>query len=350
MKKIVFFMSVCFLVSCNSDDSVYEDIDTPNDTYQFIVPENFPQLKYTYAQNPLTTNGIELGRKLFYEGRLSSTNQVSCAFCHEQSSAFTHHGHDLSHGVNDLIGKRNTPAIQNLAFLSEYFYDGASSNLEMVPIVPIHNELEMNETLPSIISKLQNDPKYVKMFANAFEDKKVSSKNMLKALAQFMTVMISSNSKYDKYVRNEEGGGFSDDEKEGKALFNQKCAACHATDLFTDFSFRNNGLPVNPRLNDLGREEVSGNSLDRYKFKVPSLRNVALTAPYMHDGRFGSLESVLNFYNDGMVDSQTIDPLLKNNHSVGLSLSSKEKKLIIQFLNTLTDFEFIQNPKYKNPE
>lgn len=341
-------MNLGLLFSCNSNDSDYQNIDEVNEAYQLTVPANFPDMKYLYLNNPLTTKGIELGRTLFYDGRLSSNNQVSCAFCHEQASAFTHHGHDLSHGVDDKIGKRNTPAIQNLAFVSEYFYDGASNNLEMVSIVPIHNELEMNETLPSIISKIETDPKYIRLFELAFPNQKISSQNMLKALAQFMTVMISANSKYDKYVRNEVGGEFSVDEKKGLDIFKNKCASCHATDLFTDNSFRNNGLSPNPRLNDLGREEVSGNPTDRYKFKVPSLRNVTLTAPYMHDGRFGSLQSVLNFYTNGIVDSQTLDPSLKDGNSIGISLSVEEKNLLIMFLQTLTDSEFISNPNFKN--
>ena len=348
MKKFILFISLGLLFSCSSNDSDYQDIDEVNEAYQLQIPTNFPELKYNFQNNPLTTKGIELGRELFYDGRLSSNNQVSCAFCHEQKDAFTHHGHDLSHGVDDKIGKRNTPAIQNLAFSTEYFFDGASNNLEMVSISPIYNELEMNENLPSIISKIETDPKYIKLFQLAFPDQKISSQNMLKALAQFMTVMISSNSKYDKYVRNEAGGDFTSDEKAGLALFKQNCASCHATDLFTDHSFRNNGLPPNPRLNDLGREEVSGNSADRYKFKVPSLRNVALTAPYMHDGRFGSLQSVLNFYDNGMVDSETIDSVLKNGSTLGISLNPKEKEQLIAFLKTLTDHDFITNAQFKN--
>lgn len=347
MKKFILFFSLGLLFSCNPNDSDYQDIDEVNEAYYLNIPSNFPELKYNFPNNPLTHKGVELGRELFYDGRLSSNNQVSCAFCHEQKDAFTHHGHDLSHGVDDKIGRRNTPSIQNMAFVSEYFFDGASNNLEMLSIVPIHNELEMNETLPSIISKIETDPKYIKLFQLAFPDQKISSQNMLKALAQFMTVMISSNSKYDKYVRNESGVTFTSDEKKGLEIFKNKCSNCHATDLFTDNSFRNNGLPPNSRLNDLGREEVSGAPQDRYKFKVPSLRNVALTAPYMHDGRFGSLQSVLNFYTNGVVDSETLDPSLKHGSQLGVVLTAEEKELLITFMQTLTDVEFISNPIFK---
>lgn len=344
-KNILIFSLAFILMACSKEEDAYEDINLP---INFEKPSNFPDLAYTFPNNPLTEKGFELGRKLFFDGRLSRTGIVSCNFCHEQPSAFTHHGHDLSHGVDDLIGIRNTPSVQNMAFQTEYFFDGASNNLEMVSIVPIHNPVEMDETLPSIISKLQADPAYRKLFAQAFPDGLVNSTNMLKALAQYMTLLISSNSKYDKHVRNESGGNFTALELQGKEIFQQKCSVCHATDIFTDNSFRNTGLPPNPFINDLGREEVSGNPADRYKFKVPSLRNVELTAPYMHDGRLGSLESVLNFYTNGVQDSPTLDPLLKQNGTLGIPLSNQEKTALIAFLKTLTDYDFVTNPKFNH--
>ena len=343
MRKFAVLISGMLLLSCNTDDEKYFAINHP---IQLQVPANFPSLDYQFINNPLTEKGFELGRKLFYDGRLSSDGIVSCAFCHEQQHAFTHHGHDLSHGVRDLIGTRNTPALQNLAFQTEYFFDGASNNLEMVALVPIHNPVEMNETLPGIIEKLQGDRDYQRLFAAAFENKAVNSTNMLKALAQYMTLLISADSRYDQYVRNENGVSFTAKEKQGLAVFRAKCTTCHASDLFTDHSFRNNGLPVNQRLNDLGREEVTGHPSDRYKFKVPSLRNIALTAPYMHDGRFGSLEAVLAFYEEGVQDGETLDPVLRQNGRLGIRLNPEEKEALLAFLKTLTDESFIQNSKY----
>lgn len=338
---VIILLSLAFL-NCSSDND-YIDINEP---IHFEKPSNFPELAYTFPNNPLSTKGFELGRKLFFDGRLSRNNIVSCNFCHEQPFAFTHHGHDLSHGVDDLIGIRNAPAVQNMAFQTEYFYDGASNNLEMVSIVPIHNPVEMDETLPSIINKIKDDASYKKLFAQAFPDGEINSTNLLKALAQYMTLLVSANSKYDKHVRQEPQGDFSPLELQGKAIFQEKCAQCHATDLFTDNSFRNNGLPPNPWINDLGREEVSGDPADRYKFKVPSLRNVALTAPYMHDGRLGSLESVLNFYTHGVQESPTLDPLLFQNGIRGIPMTNEEKQAIIAFLHTLTDHDFVTNPKF----
>lgn len=326
--------------SCQQDD--YQMVRRDNLRIDIEIPEGFPPLQYRFVNNPITEKGVELGKKLFTDGRFSADNMVSCSFCHDRSYAFTHHGHDLSHGVFDQVGLRNTPALQNLAWYSEYFYDGASNNLEMVSIVPIHNELEMAETLPSIIAKIKDDKSYQQLFLDAYGSTEVTSEGMLKALAQFMTTLISANSKYDKWKKNSQGNALSALELQGYEVFLNKCSSCHSTELFSDQTFRNNGLPANPRINDLGRELVSGSPNDRYKFKVPSLRNVDITAPYMHDGRFGSLESVLNFYEFGMVYSETIDPLLvREDGSVGIDFEAGEKEALIAFLKTLTDYEFI---------
>jgi len=342
--KPIILCLLLMVASCNSEDD-YSAI-AENSPYEFTVPSNFPEMQQDISNNYPTKYGVELGKKLFYDARLSKDNTISCAFCHEQSSAFTHHGHDFSHGINNLIGNRNAPAVQNMAFQSEYFYDGASNSIEMLSIVPIHNPVEMDETLPEIAEKLKQDAEYVRLFKGSFENQQISSANILKALGQFMTVMISADSKYDKYVRNEIGGTLNAQELQGLDLFQNNCASCHATDLFTDNSFRNNGLPPNPNLNDLGRETVTGFEYDRYKFKVPSLRNVALTAPYMHDGRFGSLQSVLNFYSNGIQNTQNLDPLMQQHGTLGIQLTQEEKEAIIAFLKTLTDEKFISNPAF----
>lgn len=339
--RLVMILSALILFCSCSKDELYENIPE-NEKYVLKIPSNFPQIKQDIQNNYPTTMGVILGRKLFYDARLSRDNTISCAFCHEQKFAFTHHGHDLSHGIDNLEGIRNAPSVQNLLFQEQYFYDGASESMQMLSIVPIHNPVEMAETLPNIINKLNQDPSYKNLFRAVFHTEEITSSNVLNALAQFMTIMISADSRYDKYVRKE-GAVLDDQEVLGMELFEQKCAQCHATDLFTDHSFRNNGLPVNPRLNDKGRETVTGFRVDRYKFKVPSLRNVALTAPYMHDGRFRSLESVLNFYSDGIQETENLDSLLKSNERVGIFLTDAEKQALIAFLKTLTDETFINN-------
>lgn len=342
MRKIILILLPLFFMSCSKDDE-YTEI---NERLDFKVPSNFPALAQDIEINYPTQKGFELGRRLFYDADLSADGTISCSFCHEQAFAFTHHGHIFSHGIHDQEGTRNAPAVQNGVFMSEYFYDGASNSLEMLSIVPIHNPVEMDETLEGISAKLKKDKSYVKMFSQAFDGGDVTSGNILKALGQFMTMMVSANSRYDKYVRNEPGGTMSEQELRGMQLFAQKCASCHKADLFTDNSFRNNGLLPNQLLDDRGREKVTGFEYDLYKFKVPSLRNAELTAPYMHDGRFGSLESVLNFYASGVRDSETLDPLLNTNGVLGVQLTQEDKEAIIAFIKTLTDEEYINNPLF----
>jgi cytochrome c peroxidase len=332
------------MFSCSNNDDLGVYVPRP---ISFEVPSNFPDLVYNLDNNPLTEEGFELGKRLFYEGRLSVNNSIPCAFCHEQAFAFTHHGHNLSHGVNGGIGFRNSQPIQNLGFQSEFMWDGSASHLDLQPIIPITSHLEMGETLSNVIQKLNSDQSYRQQFKRAFDDGEVNSANMLKALSQFMVMMVSSNSKYDKYVRNEDNVTLTPIEMDGLNTFQNKCASCHATDLFSDQSYRNNGLTVNPVLNDKGRFLLFENPNDLYKFKVPSLRNVEVSYPYMHDGRFTTLEAVLNFYDSGMFDNGNVDPSLqRGDGSFGISLSAYEKESIIAFLKTLTDNEFLTDERF----
>ncbi|MDO6674185.1 cytochrome c peroxidase [Tenacibaculum sp. 1_MG-2023] len=341
MKKLMIALLVCSFFSCKQED-VYTNVELA-----FEQPSNFPEPHYNLSSNPITEKGFELGKKLFYEGKLSSDGVVSCAFCHQQKFAFTHHGHQLSHGVEDREGTRNTPPVQNMAFQKQFSWDGAAFHLDIFPIIPITNPVEMDETVTNILEKLRQDAAYLKLFSQAFEDGEINADNTFKAMSQFMLMMVSANSKYDKYVRVEKGGEFSEQEKKGLALFKSKCASCHTSDLFTDDAFRNNGLPINAEINDLGRMTVTLLEEDKYKFKVPSLRNIELTAPYMHDGRFGSLKSVLNFYATGVQETQNLDPILKNeNGKTGIPLNEQEKEDIIAFLKTLTDEEFITDKRF----
>lgn len=344
MKNIYRLLVLSLLFwSCtsNNDDSDYQNI--PID---FQVPSNFPPMAYNMANNPLTEKGFELGKKIFYDGRLASDGVVSCGFCHIQEDAFTHHGHTFSHGVGEGVGIRNAPPVQNMAFQNQFFWDGAANHIELLSMVPIANEQEMNGNIINIINMLKNDAEYKKLFAQAFPNQDINSEYILKALSQFMTMLTSSNSRFDKYRRNEAGGTLTSNELAGYALFNQKCASCHASDIFTDNSFRNNGLPINPALNDTGRFRVTENEEEKYKFKVPSLRNIEKTAPYMHDGRFYTLEAVLNHYDSGVANTQNLDASLSNLGTLGIPLSPTEKMQLIAFLKTLTDNEFLTNPKF----
>lgn len=342
MKYLVSIIFFLVLTSCSkSEDEEYHDVPI-----NFEIPSNFPALAYNLQANPITQKGFELGRKLFYDPRLSSDGTISCAFCHEQKSAFTHHGHTVSQGVNGQTGTRNSPAIQNLGYQTSFMFDGATEHLNLQPIIPITSEIEMNGNFTQIVALLNSDSQYKNLFSKAFPIKPINTENMLKAMAQFMVMVTSSNSKFDKFRRNESGGNLTQDEAQGYALFNQKCASCHATDLQTDNSFRNNGLAVNSFVNDEGRYRVTLLESDKYKFKVPSLRNIEKTKPYMHDGRFLTLEAVLDHYSNGVVNSATLDPSLNNSGTLGIALSSSEKTKIIAFLKTLTDNQYLNDARF----
>ncbi|MEZ7515129.1 cytochrome-c peroxidase [Flavobacterium frigidarium] len=341
--KINYFLwlLIPLLLSCSNEGEEY--VNLPLD---FAVPSNFPNLQYDIAANPPTEKGFELGKKLFYDGRLASDGLVSCGFCHIQADAFTHHGHTVSHGVDNALGTRNAPSIQNLAYQSIFMYDGAANHLDLQPIIPLTSEIEMNGDLTAILAMMKADKEYQNLFKASFTDGAVSIENMLKALSQFMVMLTSSNSKFDHYRRNEAGGELTVDESAGYALFKTKCASCHATDLQTDDSFRNNGLAINPLINDVGRYRVTELVQDYYKFKVPSLRNVEKSSPYMHDGRFGTLEAVLDHYSSGVNGSLTLDPILQNDGKIGIAISAKEKLQLIAFLKTLTDNQYLTDKRF----
>lgn len=306
------------------------------------IPSNFPAATYALDRNPITKEGFELGRKLFYDGLLSRDGTISCGSCHIQGSAFTHHGHDVSHGIDDRLGVRNSPAIMNLAWNRFFFWDGGVFDLDLQPLSPIENPVEMDEHIPNVITKLKQHKDYPALFNRVFGPGEINADKMLKALSQFMLQCVSAESKYDKYIRNE-GVQLTTDELAGLTIFKQKCATCHSTDLFTDNAFHNNGL-IPTLFNDSGRFRVTLQPQDMHLFKTPSLRNIAKTAPYMHDGRFLNLQAVLDHYSSGIQNSTTLDPLLKPNGIPGLPLSDTEKAQLIAFLQTLTDDAFIRNP------
>lgn len=320
---------IFLFTSCNSD---------VEDKFEFNLPSHFPEPTYDFSKNKITKEGFELGRKLFYDGILSRDGSTSCGSCHIQSSAFTHHGHDLSHGIDDLVGDRNAPAIMNMAWSPTFFWDGGVHELDLFAVAPIENPVEMDEQLDNVLNKLRNHKEYPKLFKNAFGVGEITTNNFLKALSQFQLALISANSKYDQYLLGDKNA-LNQEERLGLTIFEKKCGACHSGPLFTDFSFRNNGIL---HFGDLGRARITLQEEDEYKFKVPSLRNITLTAPYMHDGRFYTLEAVLNHYTDQITPSKNLDPLLTNN----ITLDDFEKKAIIAFLNTLTDKEFTTNRKF----
>ena len=310
---------------------------------KFIVPKGWPQPSYDFKSNPLTEEGFALGKKLFYDPRLSKDNSISCGTCHQQFAAFSTFDHPLSHGFNNQQTLRNAPAIQNLAWQTNFMADGGITHLDLQPLAPITAENEMAETLENIIAKIKADKEYAKLFLAAYGDATINTQRIGKALSQFMLLMISSNSKYDKVMQGTDS--FSLPEKLGYDIFQQKCASCHPAPLFTDNQYRNVGLPQDEVLKDLGRMRITNQSADSLKFKVPSLRNIALTAPYGHDGRFFSLANVFEHYRKQMVLGPTTDAQLSNR----LALSNFEIGQLKAFLNCLTDTVFAKDPRFSEP-
>jgi cytochrome c peroxidase len=308
----------------------------------FLPPSNFPRPVYDLAKNGFSKKKFELGRRLFYDGLLSRNGTISCGTCHVQASAFSHHGHRLSHGIDDSLGLRNAPALQNLAWATTFMWDGSVKDLDLQPFIPITNHVEMDESVEKLVHKIEADNVYPMLFENAYGSKEITTSRVMQALSQFMIGMVSANSKYDKVMRKE-GVAFTEDESKGYGIFRSKCASCHKEPFFTDFSVRNNGLY--PFSKDFGRMGITNVETDKYKFKVPSLRNITHTAPYMHDGRFKKLDNVLEHYTSGVQPTANIDPLLMQpSGAMGLALSPSDKESLKAFLATLTDSTYMSNP------
>ena len=311
------------------------------DNHFFNPPDYFPKPVYNFEQSPLDSNKIELGRILFYDPILSKDNTISCASCHSPFNAFAHTDHDLSHGIFDSIGNRNAPALFNLAWQKTFMWDGAINHLDMQALAPISHPSEMGSNINEVIKKLNESKAYKELFLNAFQDSTISTSKILKALSQFQLTLVSSNTKYDKVKMGKET--FTEQEKNGYQLYKNNCASCHSEPFFSNYNFENNGLPIDPTLNDMGRYVITENENDKRKFKVPSLRNLSFTYPYMHDGRFMTLQEVINHYTSGIEYSETLS--LQFNKSI--ELSSNEKVDLISFLLTLNDKDFVFNKKHQ---
>ncbi|MGJ1285741.1 cytochrome-c peroxidase [Sphingobacterium spiritivorum] len=346
MKKISVLLVLTLLIwACKKGEDTLPDL-FPG----FMKSAHFPDPVYDFSRNEISSEGFELGKRLFYEPRLSRNNTIACGSCHIQSAAFTHHGHDVSHGIDDRLGTRNPMPIMNMAWQKEFFWDGGVFDLDLAAVNAITNPVEMDETVPNVLRKLRAHPEYPALFKRAFGSEEITDARFFKALSQFMLMAVSDQSKYDKVRRNEEGASFTASEQRGYLFFQKNCSTCHSEPLFTDRSYRNNGLEPN-RSNDIGRDSVTLNPADKYKFKVPSLRNLAYTAPYMHDGRFLTLNRVIEHYRSGMVDSPTLDTVFrKQDGRLGIPMTEQEKEDLLAFLNTLNDRAFVTNSLLAEPE
>ena len=314
---------------------------TTSSNFELQVPEHFPEPWYKFGKNKLSPEGVALGRKLFYDPILSENNQVSCGSCHHQDAGFSDPGMAFSLGTQGKPGMRNSTALANMVWMPSFMADGGINHIEVMPIAPLTDSLEMNEDLLSILSKLNKHPEYPILFSDAFGEDSITDQKMLYALAQFMSVMISGNSKYDQVYQGLVN--FDASEASGYQIFQARCASCHREPLLSDFSYRNNGLDSISA--DPGRSRISLREEDHGKFKVPGLRNVEFSAPYMHDGRFEDLMSVIEHYNEGLARPVNLDSSL----TVPLNLTGQDKQDLLAFLKSLTDYEYITNTSLSDP-
>ena len=347
--KILYFFTgfFCFLIiadACKKDKNP-DAIPGPT-PYNLVIPNGLPPMPIP-AANPLTAEGVALGRKLFYDPVLSHNRQMSCASCHNQNFAFSDSGKQYSTGIDGNKGTRNAMTLVNLGYQKNFFWDGGAATLEDQVIGPIQNPLEMHETIANAVQKLKDDPFYPALFKKAFDADSISSTLIMKAIAQFERTMVSGNSRYDKYKRGE--GALTAQELNGLELYEDgakgDCTHCHTMgSTFSDFEFRNNG--VDSIYADAGRYIITLKASDSGKFKTPSLRNVAVTAPYMHDGRFTTLQQCLDHYNTGFHYTNNLDIVLKV--APKGRMSTQDMADIIAFLNTLTDSAFLNNPDFRH--
>ena len=338
--KISFLLMFSFIMTCCKKK---EEITTYLQTTPYVLElkSGFPPLEID-EDNPLTQEGVYLGRHLFWDQRLSGGNSMSCATCHNPQKAFAE-AYPLSIGVNGDTSLRNSMVLQNLAWANDFFWDGRVLTLEEQVLSTVVKSTEMDENWTDFLNEIKYDTKYNQLFYEAFGTTQPDSMHVAKAIAQFLKTMVSQDSKFDKVMRGE--ANFTPDENAGYSSFNSfsggDCFHCHGTEMFMDNDFHNNGLDAN-NFADLGLANISNNPDDIAKFKTPTLRNIEFTAPYMHDGRFSTLEEVIEHYNSGGNYSPTVDPLMKK-IGVGLQLTNTEKQDLINFLKALSDYDFINN-------
>jgi cytochrome c peroxidase len=337
MKTVsIVFSILLLLLSCSRENVADPMHDNPE--IQLDIPQGFPPLNGAVNKNKPTKYGVELGEKLFHEKKFSGNNTISCASCHHQSSAFADNNAQAI-GIYGRVGLRNTPPIQNLAFMKLYNWDGNKLTLESQPLVPIITHEEMNSSILEVIEKIRDDYDYKDLFRKAFGDEGITPDRIYRSIAQYEYTLISANSKYDKVKRND-GETFTESEARGYQAFTIKCASCHSTELFTDQSFRNVGFPLNPSPEEAGRGRVTWLPADYMRFRVPSLRNAEYTAPYGSFGQFPTLRAVLDYFDNGVLDADNLDPILKDNGN-RIPLSEQEKDDIISFIKTLSDRTFV---------
>lgn len=352
MNYRILLFSLLLLAACKRDDISTDDKLIDYNPTPYTLPiAHFPPPTLP-SDNLLTEEGILLGKLLFNDPILSRTGTQSCASCHHQAFAFSDTAR-FSLGVRGLPGERNSMSIANMAWNTNgFFWDGRAELLRHQVLMPIEDPLEMDEKLSNVLEKLNQHTEYKNKLFKAFGTRTWNTDLLAKALEQYTLSLVSNQSKYDRYVRGEDT--LSALEERGRVLFfteynpffpeisGADCAHCHSGSNFSNNLYINNGLDAEGAWKDIGREKVTQRASDRGKFKVTTLRNIALTAPYMSDGRFKTLEEVIDHYDHGIKNSSTLDPALAYTLETGLRLSEADKKALIAFLHTLTDYAFIK--------
>ena len=361
IKSISFLAILALLIfACQKDEDSSDTGPTASlDETPYILEYGDLPEPILPDDNALTEQKVKLGKMLFFEKMLSKDGSQSCAGCHRQPDGFSDTAR-LSIGVEGLPGKRQAMAVFNMAWnTNEFFWDGRAHLLRDQSLKPIQDPLEMNETLENVVAKLSASRMYTDQFIRAFGDKVVTPERMSLAMEQFMLSIVSNKSKYDEYLAG--NATLTASEERGMNLFNTEynpsfpnlsgadCAHCHSGPNFENDKYMNNGLDTDAGITDIGREMVTKQPMDKAKFKVPSLRNIELTPPYMHDGRFKTLEEVVDHYDNGLKFSTTIDPALENTRQQGLMLDDQDKSDLVAFLKTLTDYSMGNNPEYADP-
>ncbi len=358
LRNTVFIMlPICFVViinSCKPDKVVVED---PIDEPYTLEIGSFPNPDIA-VDNPLTREGVKLGRMLFYEKMLSRNNTQACASCHNQQTAFSD-TNKFSIGIKGLPGGRHAMSVFNMAWNTNgFFWDGRSHLLRDQSLKPIQDGLEMDETLVNVVNKLKASANYPPQFKKAFGTENIDTFLISKALEQFMNSIVSNNSKYDKFLAGT--ATLTAQEERGRFLFfteynpafpnatGADCQHCHGGANFENDKYMNNGIDNDASITDIGRQKVTNNPSHKGAFKVPSLRNVELTFPYMHDGRFKTLEEVIDHYNL-VKNSTTLDPSFQQQLPNGLQLSASDKQALVAFLKTLTDTKLATDTRYSSP-
>ena len=350
---IVFALISTVMVGCRKDPAMEDatgstgptplELNIPDWALAQIHPLNIP------ADNPTTVEGVALGRRLFYEKALSDNYTMSCASCHQQAHAFTDPLR-FSVGTDGSMGTRNSMSVQNTLWDNFFFWDGRAASLEQQALGPVKNPIELRNTWPVVEQRIRLLPEYPELFRAAFGSTDIDSVRITKAIAQFERTLLSFGSRFDRYHYEGDSSALNAQEKRGRSLFlnDGHCAQCHALPNFQDNALRNIGLDITPP--DDGLAAVTGISTDRGKFKNTTLRNIALTAPYMHDGRFETLEQVVAFYADSVEGST---PNLDNHMNVFLNgtvdLDAQDQADLVAFLRALTDSAFVTNPAFSDP-